>query len=61
VWVIELNPFLNTTDSALFSWEHEAHIIRGEEREAKFHFRVTERPRRGAKAMLPYSIRQLIM
>ena len=29
--VIELNPFFCTTDGALFSWERESHILRGED------------------------------
>lgn len=29
VWVIELNPFLETTDGCLFSWRHERHILEG--------------------------------
>ena len=55
--MIELNPFLNTTDSALFSWEHEREILEGK---SKFEFRITERPRPGSKAMLSLSLRSLI-
>ena len=29
IWVIELNPFLETTDGCLFSWNHERHILEG--------------------------------
>ena len=57
VLVIELNPFLETTDGALFSWQHEKNILTGQE---GFVFRLTERCRPGAKAMLPQSIRSLI-
>ena len=56
-WVIEINPYLETTDGALFSWQHEKHILEGKE---GFQFRITEKPKPGAKAMLPYSVRSLM-
>lgn len=55
--VIEINPFLETTDAALFSWQHERNLI---ENTNNFCFRITERSKPGAKAMLPYSLRKLI-
>ena len=58
VWVIEINPFLVTTDAALFSWEHERQLLEGHGE--AFHFRVTLKPRPGAKAMLPQSIKTLL-
>ncbi|XP_076439619.1 uncharacterized protein LOC143279460 [Babylonia areolata] len=58
LWVIEINPFLNTTDAALFSWEHEQHVLQGEGQ--GFQFRVTLKPRPGAKTMLPHSVRTLL-
>lgn len=57
LWVIEVNPFLETTDGALFSWNHERGILEGSE---GFVFRVTEKPRPGAKAILPQSVRKLL-
>ncbi len=57
IYVIELNPFLCTTDSALFSWEHEKEILEGK---ADFEFRITEKPRSGSKAMLPLALRSLV-
>ena len=33
VWVIELNPFMETTDGALFSWQHERHLLEGQSKE----------------------------
>ena len=57
VLVIELNPFLETTDGALFSWQHEKDILLGKH---GFSFRLTERCCPGAKAMLPQSIRTLM-
>ncbi|KAL5006465.1 hypothetical protein ScPMuIL_015271 [Solemya velum] len=57
IWVIEINPFLETTDGALFSWQHEKHLLEGTE---GFLFRYTERPRPGAKTMLPQSVRELL-
>lgn len=57
LWVIEVNPYLETTDGALFSWQHEGPILRGE---SGFVFRITEKPRPGSKAILPLSIRKLL-
>jgi len=41
VLLIELNPFLTTTDSVLFSWKNDKKILTGEK---EFEFRVLERP-----------------
>jgi hypothetical protein len=62
VWVIELNPFMETTDGALFSWQHERHLLEGQSNENKDKplFRVTEKVRPGSWTMLPNSIRQWI-
>lgn len=57
IWVIELNPFMNTTDGALFSWEHERHLLEGKE---GFQMRITKRPKPGAKAMLSMAARDLL-
>ncbi|KAK3587927.1 hypothetical protein CHS0354_014445 [Potamilus streckersoni] len=58
IWMIEINPFLETTDGALFSWQHERHLLEGAE---GFQFRITERPRPGAKTMLPQSVKALLI
>lgn len=58
LWVIEINPFLVTTDAALFSWENERPILEGQGEGLQF--RVTLRPRPGSKAMLPQSIKSLL-
>jgi len=58
VWVIELNPFMETTDGALFSWQHERHLLEGNPNKPLF--RITEKVRPGSWTMLPISIRQLI-
>jgi hypothetical protein len=62
VWVIELNPFMETTDGALFSWQHERHLLEGQANENKDKplFRITEKARPGSWTMLPISIRQWI-
>lgn len=57
MWVIEVNPFLETTDGALFSWNHERTILEGSQ---EFVFRITEKPRPGAKTILPQSVRGLL-
>ena len=58
VRVIEINPFLETTDGALFSWQHERQSILANSNQ--FMFRITERARPGAKAMLPFSLRKMM-
>jgi len=58
VWVIELNPFMETTDGALFSWQHERHLLEGNSNKPLF--RITEKARPGSWTMLPISIRQWI-
>jgi hypothetical protein len=62
VWVIELNPFMETTDGALFSWQHERDLLEGQSNENKDTpiFRLTEKVRPGSWTMLPISIRQWI-
>ena len=62
IWVIELNPFMETTDGALFSWEHERHLLerQSDDNHSSVLFRVTEKERPGSSAMLPTSIRQWI-
>ncbi|CAF4529016.1 unnamed protein product [Rotaria sp. Silwood2] len=62
VWVIELNPFMETTDGALFSWQHERYLLEGQSNQNKDKtlFRITEKVRPGSWAMLPISIRQWI-
>ncbi|XP_064614261.1 uncharacterized protein LOC135477955 [Liolophura sinensis] len=57
LWVIEINPYLETTDGALFSWQHERHLLEGK---GGFQFRITTRPKPGAKAMLPTRARDLL-
>jgi len=57
IWVIEVNPYLETTDGALFSWQHERHILEGRD---GYTFRITERPRPGARTILPQSVRAIM-
>ncbi|XP_052805948.1 uncharacterized protein LOC128235214 [Mya arenaria] len=57
LWVIEVNPYMETTDGALFSWQHEVPILQGAE---GFVFRVTEKVRPGARTILPQSVRALM-
>ncbi|OWF45332.1 cell division cycle protein 123-like [Mizuhopecten yessoensis] len=57
LWVIELNPFLSSTDGAMFSWEHERHLLTEND---GFHFRVVPRPKPGSLTMLPSSVRAIL-
>ena len=59
VWIIELNPFMESTDGALFTWLYERHSLEGQTKENIF-FRVTNKARPGSWTMLPISIRQWI-
>jgi hypothetical protein len=74
LWVIELNPFMETTDGCLFSWQHERHLLEGgaeggSEGSAPSaddgpsmppHFRVCGAPRNGAKALVANDWRALL-
>ena len=52
--VIEINPFLPTTDGALFSWETERELLEGGRAGLDYPiFRLTEKPRAGALVMVP--------
>eukprot|EP00299_Pterocystis_sp_00344_P007174 c2196_g1_i1.p1 GENE.c2196_g1_i1~~c2196_g1_i1.p1 ORF type:complete len:357 (-),score=78.07 c2196_g1_i1:3-1073(-) len=58
VWIIELNPFLETTDGALFSWQTERGLLEGQNPQVEF--RVRTAPAFGAKAMIANDWRQLL-
>ncbi|KAL8624104.1 hypothetical protein ACOMHN_036107 [Nucella lapillus] len=58
LWVIEINPFMVTTDAALFSWEHERPLLQGEGQGLQF--RIITQPKPGAKTMLPHSVKVLM-
>ncbi len=63
VKVIELNPFMVTTDAGLFSWEHERELLeRGSDSPGneELIFRVVEKERSGSTAMLDSHMRQLL-
>ncbi|KAJ6530819.1 hypothetical protein DFH09DRAFT_934089 [Mycena vulgaris] len=51
--LIEVNPFEETTDGALFSWTRERDVIEGKTEGEYPVVRVTERKRTGALAMVP--------
>ncbi|XP_052091825.1 cell division cycle protein 123 homolog [Mytilus californianus] len=57
LWVIEINPFLNTTDGALFSWEKERDILEGKQ---GFQVRIVQQAKPGSLTMMPQSIRELL-
>ena len=57
VWVIELNPFMESTDGCLFSWQKERQILEGE---APFEFRLCTAVRNGAKALVANDWRRLL-
>lgn len=56
IWVIELNPFLPTTDSCLFSWEKERAILEN----GPFEFRYRSAKASGSKALLANAWRDII-
>lgn len=51
IQVIELNPFLPTTDGCLFSWDTERGLLDGSSGSG-FQFRICEAPRRGASSLI---------
>ncbi|CAH1773218.1 unnamed protein product [Owenia fusiformis] len=57
IWVIEINPFLETTDGALFSWNKERHLLEGKE---GFQLRLTKANKPGSIVMLPQSAKELL-
>lgn len=60
VAVIEINPFLDTTDGACFSWEKERHILQGEQSRVEVAFRLRERKMQGASALMNPEWRALL-
>eukprot|EP00035_Acanthoeca_spectabilis_P035430 m.34609 g.34609 ORF g.34609 m.34609 type:complete len:198 (+) comp7344_c0_seq1:789-1382(+) len=59
VWVIEVNPFLETTDGCLFDWTRDREVLEGSARPegggdggGSVDLRLTSAPRAGAIAML---------
>ncbi|KAJ3050546.1 hypothetical protein HK097_008512 [Rhizophlyctis rosea] len=54
VMVIEINPFWETTDGALFSWTKERDLLEGKREGFEYPVvRITERPLEGALVMVP--------
>ncbi|KAI8821502.1 D123-domain-containing protein [Fimicolochytrium jonesii] len=56
IYVIELNPFLSTTDGALFSWERERDVLE----EGPFELRVVQKARTGASVLFPREWRSVM-
>jgi len=56
IWIIELNPFLPTTDGCLFSWEKERNILEN----GPFEYRYRTSKASGAKAMLANAWRDVL-
>ena len=57
IYVIELNPFMESTCGCLFSWQKESNILFGA---AEFEFRIVTAVRNGAKALVANDWRQLL-
>eukprot|EP00040_Diaphanoeca_grandis_P041754 m.263444 g.263444 ORF g.263444 m.263444 type:complete len:365 (+) comp50435_c0_seq1:183-1277(+) len=57
IWVIELNPFLETTDGCLFSWKTDRDTLEGRN---DFEMRVCTAPRNGVKALVGNDWRHLL-
>lgn len=56
IYIIELNPFLPSTDGALFSWQKERHLLEN----GPFEFRVRENKASGAKSLLSVAWRDVL-
>ena len=57
IYVIELNPFMESTDGCLFSWQKERPLLEGA---GEFEFRIVTAVRNGAKALVANDWRQLL-
>jgi len=59
--VIEINPFLPTTDGGLFSWESEQDLLEGARAEVDYPvLRLNEKARVGAIVMVPQGWRHIV-
>jgi gamma-glutamylcyclotransferase (GGCT)/AIG2-like uncharacterized protein YtfP len=56
VWVIELNPFLYSTDACLFSWKDERELLEN----GPFEFRIRTKELIGSKALLGINWRDVV-
>lgn len=56
IFVIELNPFLFSTDGALFSWQQERGVLEN----GPFEYRLLEKPIAGVKARLNHDWRDVL-
>eukprot|EP00051_Salpingoeca_urceolata_P001561 m.41977 g.41977 ORF g.41977 m.41977 type:complete len:181 (-) comp11506_c0_seq3:265-807(-) len=56
IFVIELNPFLETTDGAMFSWNNERELLE----HGPFEFRFREKVAHGAAALMQSDWRDLL-
>ncbi|KAI9347812.1 hypothetical protein DFJ73DRAFT_643798 [Zopfochytrium polystomum] len=54
--VVEVNPFLPSTDAALFEWDRERELLEN----GPFELRVVDRPRRGASAQFAKEWRRVL-
>ncbi|KAJ6503878.1 hypothetical protein C8R45DRAFT_973989 [Mycena sanguinolenta] len=60
--LIEINPFEETTDGALFSWTRERAILEGKAGEVEYPVvRITEGRRTGALAMIPKGWKEVMV
>ncbi|KAF7343857.1 cell division cycle protein 123-like protein [Mycena sanguinolenta] len=60
--LIEINPFEETTDGALFSWTRERAIIEGKAEDVDYPVvRITEAKRTGALAMIPKGWKEVMV
>lgn len=55
--VIELNPWQDTTDACMFSWQRDRHILEN----GPFECRVRDKPAYGAKALISSEWRNLLL
>ena len=62
VWVVEANPFFETTDGCLFSWERDYELIMGDARlEATPTSRLTRGPKKGAASLIYEAWRSVML
>lgn len=61
VYVIELNPFLTSTDGALFSWRHDGDTLRNGLPDGSVAFRVRDKYEPSIRAQLEIRWRELLV
>lgn len=61
VYVIELNPYMSSTDGALFSWRHDGNVLTQGREDGTVEFRVRDKYENSVRAQLEHRWRALLV